>query len=183
VDFEGWQYLSRNSGSDPTKVSVKKPLVYFGSFQDLLSRDAAGNIKPKNKWLHKIKWDLVIFDEYHFGACGRRLKNSSRARKRRRPEKKPNWNTPMGWRISTKISLCSLKRSPSSCHHHQGLPLPLRHAVPGAGHGRVHRGADFQLDLHRRAARQGRLRPQPSERAQPLRRVAAVASAYLPNAG
>jgi len=27
-----------------------------------------GNIKPKNTWLHKVKWDLVVFDEYHFGA-------------------------------------------------------------------------------------------------------------------
>jgi hypothetical protein len=68
VDFDGWQYLSRNSDSDPTKVSGKKPIVYFGSFQDLLGRDDAGNIKPKNEWLHKIKWDLVVFDEYHFGA-------------------------------------------------------------------------------------------------------------------
>ncbi|MCP9452230.1 MAG: restriction endonuclease [Nitrospira sp.] len=68
VDFEGWQYLSRSSGHDPTKVSAKKPLVYFGSFQDLLGRDKAGNIKPKNEWLHKVKWDLVVFDEYHFGA-------------------------------------------------------------------------------------------------------------------
>ncbi|MBS1867934.1 MAG: GIY-YIG nuclease family protein, partial [Acidobacteria bacterium] len=68
VDFDGWQYLSRNSDNDPTKVSAKKPLVYFGSFQDLLGRDDAGNIKPKNEWLHKVKWDLVVFDEYHFGA-------------------------------------------------------------------------------------------------------------------
>lgn len=68
VDFDGWQYLSRNSESDPTKISAKKPLVYFGSFQDLLGRDDAGNIKPKNEWLHKVKWDLVVFDEYHFGA-------------------------------------------------------------------------------------------------------------------
>jgi len=68
IDFEGWQYQSRNSGSDPTKVSASKPLVFFGSFQDLLGRDGAGNIKPKNEWLHKVKWDLVIFDEYHFGA-------------------------------------------------------------------------------------------------------------------
>lgn len=68
VDFDGWQYLSRNSDSDPTKVSAKKPLVYFGSFQDLLGRDDAGNIKAKNAWLHKVKWDLVVFDEYHFGA-------------------------------------------------------------------------------------------------------------------
>jgi len=68
VDFDGWQYQSRNSGSDPTKVSASKPLVYFGSFQDLLGRDDAGNIKPNNEWLHKVKWDLVVFDEYHFGA-------------------------------------------------------------------------------------------------------------------
>lgn len=68
MDFEGWQYLSRNSGSDPTKISAKKPLVYFGSFQDLLGRDEAGNIKAKNEWLHQVKWDLVVFDEYHFGA-------------------------------------------------------------------------------------------------------------------
>lgn len=68
VDFDGWQYQSRSSRSDPTKVSAKKPLVYFGSFQDLLGRDDAGNIKAKNEWLHKVKWDLVVFDEYHFGA-------------------------------------------------------------------------------------------------------------------
>jgi len=68
VDFSGWQYQSRNSGSDPTKVSVGRPLVYFGSFQDLLGRDDVGNVKAKNEWLHKVKWDLVVFDEYHFGA-------------------------------------------------------------------------------------------------------------------
>jgi len=68
IDFDGWQYLSRNSNGDPRKVSLRKPVVYFGSFQDLLGRDAAGNIKPKNEWLHTINWDLVVFDEYHFGA-------------------------------------------------------------------------------------------------------------------
>ncbi|MDR7086835.1 hypothetical protein J2X11_001674 [Aeromicrobium panaciterrae] len=67
-DFDGWQYMSKQSGSDPTSVEKGKPLVYFGSFQDLLGRDKSGNIKPKNKWLHEINWDLVIFDEYHFGA-------------------------------------------------------------------------------------------------------------------
>lgn len=68
VDFDGWQYLSRTSGDDPTKTKASKPVVYFGSFQDLLGRDAAGNIKPKNEWLHAVNWDLVVFDEYHFGA-------------------------------------------------------------------------------------------------------------------
>jgi hypothetical protein len=68
VDFDGWQYLSRNSGVDPRDGSLRKPLVYFGSFQDLLGRDSLGNIKAKNEWLHNEKWDLVVFDEYHFGA-------------------------------------------------------------------------------------------------------------------
>ncbi len=68
VDFDGWQYLSKSSGSDPTQLDRKQPVVYFGSFQDLLGRDAAGNIKPKNEWLHTVNWDLVVFDEYHFGA-------------------------------------------------------------------------------------------------------------------
>jgi hypothetical protein len=68
VDFDGWQYLSKSSGGDPTQIDRKKPVVYFGSFQDLLGRDAAGNIKPKNEWLHEVNWDLVVFDEYHFGA-------------------------------------------------------------------------------------------------------------------
>lgn len=68
VDFDGWQYLSRNSGSDPTQIDKNKPVVYFGSFQDLLGRDTLGNIKPRNEWLHTVNWDLVVFDEYHFGA-------------------------------------------------------------------------------------------------------------------
>lgn len=68
ADFDGWQYLSKASGGDPTQIDRKKPVVYFGSFQDLLGRDDAGNIKPKNEWLHEVNWDLVVFDEYHFGA-------------------------------------------------------------------------------------------------------------------
>lgn len=67
-DFDGWQYLSRSTGGDPTQIDKKKPVVYFGSFQDLLGRDVNGNIKAKNEWLHAINWDLVVFDEYHFGA-------------------------------------------------------------------------------------------------------------------
>lgn len=68
VDFDGWQYLSRSSGRDPTQIDDKMPVVYFGSFQDLLGREGNGNIKAKNEWLHAVNWDLVVFDEYHFGA-------------------------------------------------------------------------------------------------------------------
>jgi hypothetical protein len=68
ADFDGWRYMNRNSSDDPTKVKKTQPLVYFGSFQDLLGRDSNGNIKPRNEWLHAVNWDLVVFDEYHFGA-------------------------------------------------------------------------------------------------------------------
>lgn len=69
VDFESWQYLSKASGSTPYEVDQSRPLVYFGSFQDLLGRDKkTGLIKPRNEWVHTTHWDLVIFDEYHFGA-------------------------------------------------------------------------------------------------------------------
>ena len=68
VDFDGWQYLSRSSGTAPNEADPERPLVYFGSFQDLLGRDAAGNFKARNSWLTDLGWDLVVFDEYHFGA-------------------------------------------------------------------------------------------------------------------
>jgi len=69
VDFDGWQYFSKTSGRDPRTADKSRPLVYFGSFQDLLGRDRqTGRIKPKNEWIHTTNWDLVVFDEYHFGA-------------------------------------------------------------------------------------------------------------------
>src|SRR5512147_2398128 len=55
VDFRGWQYLSKANGGDPMRADKRRPLVYFGSFQDLLGRDrATGRIKPRNEWLHWV---------------------------------------------------------------------------------------------------------------------------------
>jgi hypothetical protein len=68
VDFDGWQYLSRATGANPAAADPDRPLVYFGSFQDLLGHDAAGNFKARHQWLTELTWDLVVFDEYHFGA-------------------------------------------------------------------------------------------------------------------
>jgi hypothetical protein len=67
-DFDGWTYMSVKAGGNPRAMPKDQPLVYFGSLQDLLGRDSLGNIKAKNEHLHTTVWDLVIFDEYHFGA-------------------------------------------------------------------------------------------------------------------
>ncbi|WP_176249806.1 GIY-YIG nuclease family protein [Sulfitobacter sp. HGT1] len=67
VDFDGWQFTSRN-GIPFEEINTSQPFVCFGSFQDYLGKNSAGGIKPKNEWVHTTNWDCVIFDEYHYGA-------------------------------------------------------------------------------------------------------------------
>lgn len=68
VDFEGWQFISRTSDLTYETADLSRPIVCFGSFQDYLGTNESGGIKAKNEWVHTTNWDLVIFDEYHFGA-------------------------------------------------------------------------------------------------------------------
>ena len=76
VDFDGWQFIS-NKDAHADNISMdeqfdaadkSRPIVVFGSFQDLLGTNDNGGIKAKNEFIHYTNWDLVIFDEYHFGA-------------------------------------------------------------------------------------------------------------------
>lgn len=68
VDFEGWTFYSRASNMDHTKVPTGDPLVCFSSIQDLRGHAQDGSVKEHNKWIHDTVWDLVIVDEYHYGA-------------------------------------------------------------------------------------------------------------------
>lgn len=76
VDFEGWQFVSNKDAHDNrinidnqyAQADKSRPIVVFGSFQDLLGTNENGGIKAKNEFIHTTNWDLVIFDEYHFGA-------------------------------------------------------------------------------------------------------------------
>ena len=68
VDFEGWQFIGGTSDLTWEKADKSRPIVCFGSFQDYLGVNETGGIKEKNEWVHITNWDLVIFDEYHFGA-------------------------------------------------------------------------------------------------------------------
>lgn len=76
MDFEGWQFISNKDAHNQninmdmafSAADHSRPIVVFGSFQDLLGTNDAGGIKAKNEFIHGTNWDLVIFDEYHFGA-------------------------------------------------------------------------------------------------------------------
>ncbi len=70
LDFEGWQFTSRHPDDMPyEQLDQNRPFVCFGSFQDYLGVDrATGGIKANNEWVHITNWDMVVFDEYHFGA-------------------------------------------------------------------------------------------------------------------
>ena len=76
VDFEGWQFVSNKDAHDRgmsidslyARADKRRPIVVFGSFQDLLGTNESGGIKAKNEFIHADNWDLVVFDEYHFGA-------------------------------------------------------------------------------------------------------------------
>ena len=74
--FDGWQFIS-NKDAHNNKIDIdraysnadkSRPIVVFGSFQDLLGTNENGGIKAKNEFIHTVNWDVVIFDEYHFGA-------------------------------------------------------------------------------------------------------------------
>lgn len=67
VDFIDWQFVAAK-GASRIDVDSKKPIVCFGSFQDLMGKNKHGGIKAKNEWVHATNWDCVIFDEYHYGA-------------------------------------------------------------------------------------------------------------------
>lgn len=83
IDFAGWQFVSNKEAKFDAKeldeqfedCDNTKPIVVFGSFQDLLGTNSAGGIKAKNEFIHTTNWDLVVFDEYHFGAWRENAKN------------------------------------------------------------------------------------------------------------
>ncbi len=68
VDFEGWQFVSKDMELQFADRDKSRPCVWFASFQDMLGRTDIGGIKAKNLDAHAVNWDCIILDEYHFGA-------------------------------------------------------------------------------------------------------------------
>lgn len=68
IDFEGWQFVSKDTELQFADRDPDRPCVWFASFQDMLGRTDIGGIKPRNEEAHATQWDCIILDEYHFGA-------------------------------------------------------------------------------------------------------------------
>ena len=68
TDFEGWKFFSRSSTTDPTTFAPDTTVVCFSSLQDLRGRAEDGSIKEHHEWIYATEWDIVIVDEYHYGA-------------------------------------------------------------------------------------------------------------------
>ena len=74
VDFADYQWVDVKDKKSVADCDISKPMVAFGSFQDLLGKNDLGGLKIKNEWIHSLNWDLIIFDEYHYGSWRERAK-------------------------------------------------------------------------------------------------------------
>ncbi len=83
VDFKGWTGFKARKGENANELSLNEkgsfpnhtgPMVLCVSLQDL-DIDEKGNIKDRLKKVLKTKWDLLVFDEVHFGGQTNRVRN------------------------------------------------------------------------------------------------------------
>lgn len=76
VDFKDFVFLRREGLSlVGNYLSSGKKVVAFASYQDLLGqKDSETVIKDKHIQLFDEQWDLVIIDEFHYGAGTKRAK-------------------------------------------------------------------------------------------------------------
>lgn len=76
VDFSDYIFLRRNSlASIKEHSGNNQSIVAFASFQDLLGgADEDNAIKARHAALFDTQWDIVIIDEFHYGAGTKRAK-------------------------------------------------------------------------------------------------------------
>ena len=83
IDFLGWTGVIAKEGENPNILFLEKkgdlkeystPFVLCVSLQDLDISDR-GEVKDRLKDILKTNWDLLIFDEVHFGGRTERVKN------------------------------------------------------------------------------------------------------------
>lgn len=99
----------RKPGFSPKSIS--EPFVIFLSLQNYLGKDRnSQDTKDKVKKLQDVDWDLVILDEYHFGAWNERtqgtLENQEDLDKEYQSELKKTKDVLERFAIKTKQTIC-----------------------------------------------------------------------------
>lgn len=76
IDFGDYVFLRREGLSSINEYLDKsRKIVAFASYQDLLGqKDADNAIKDKHTELFETQWDVVIIDEFHYGAGTKKAK-------------------------------------------------------------------------------------------------------------
>ncbi|MDD3769960.1 MAG: GIY-YIG nuclease family protein [Sulfuricurvum sp.] len=76
VDFKEYVFLKQESLSSINEhLGKNKGVVAFASYQDILGTKTDGNeIKDKHLQLFGTEWDLVVIDEFHYGANTKKAK-------------------------------------------------------------------------------------------------------------
>ncbi|UKI51150.1 MAG: hypothetical protein L6U99_07530 [Clostridium sp.] len=59
---------------------IQEPYVLFLSLQNYLGKEKNADVKKKIMQLQDIDWDLVILDEYHFGAWNQKTQGTLKAK-------------------------------------------------------------------------------------------------------
>ncbi len=59
---------------------IRDPYVLFLSLQNYLGKEKNADVKTKIRQLQNIDWDLVVLDEYHFGAWNQRTQGTLRVK-------------------------------------------------------------------------------------------------------
>ncbi|MGW9111873.1 DEAD/DEAH box helicase [Microbacterium sp. NPDC055683] len=69
ADFEGWHFVDAETPPDKAAAIADgtEPFVWFASLQDLSGKQD-GEVKERNEPLYLLDWDVIVIDEYHFGA-------------------------------------------------------------------------------------------------------------------
>jgi len=67
IDFKDYDFISVDKKTNKFEKPTKDKYFCFVSGQNAKGTDSEGLVKEKNKWLYGVEWDLVAFDESHYG--------------------------------------------------------------------------------------------------------------------
>lgn len=76
VDFREYVFLRRDTLSEINDYLARSMrVVAFASYQDLFGDNSEGGIKARHEVLFNTHWDVVVIDEFHYGAGTKKAKD------------------------------------------------------------------------------------------------------------